>query len=244
MRLFKRLLCNNTIRKFINQNGAISQSSVFQGTLYEYTVMRELQTKLSMCELERVGGANDHGIDIKGSWHIKNIYRKMNPLLNLDQIEAPKRCRVNGAIFKPYRSKALMEDLKVLVQCKGRTHSKVGPREFRELIGTFTSTVTPTNRNKTVMLMCSPHMLTKNGLKLIEMLPIPVIYLRIELLRSAEGLYDLMNSGRLLNYYENQFAQQFLQGCGINEWLKLTMYSATQQQDVIDEKATKTILSN
>lgn len=226
--IFKRKVCNGTIQKFIQHNQSINQSSVFQGTLYEYTVMRELHHKLSMYNLERVGGANDRGVDIKGHWRVSEIQNRMNPILNLDQVEIPKRCNVKGSIFKPYRGKSMPHDLKVLVQCKAHTHAKVGPKEFRELVGTFTSVVRRPETSKTVMLMCSPHVLTKDGLKLIDSVPMPIIFLRVEMLRLKDGLYDLVNSGRLLNYYENQFCQQFLQGCGISEWLKLTMYRSEQ----------------
>lgn len=221
----KRWVSNEAIRGFIKENQSIAQSSVFQGTLYEHTVMRELQEKLAMTKLQNTGGANDHGVDIKGSWQVGRIYDAMNPILQLDSLEIPKRCMVNGATFKPFRHKmSTGAELKALVQCKAFTSSKVAPREFRELVGTFVSLVPNAQRNKTVIMMCSPNMLTKDGLSLINSVRMPLIYLRIEMLQQEEAGYNFIDSGRLLNYYENEYAAQFLQGCGIKEWLKLAMF--------------------
>lgn len=188
--------------------------------------MRELQDKLAMTKLTNTGGANDKGVDIKGSWQVSKIYNTMNPILQLDSIDIPKRCTANGAVLKPFRHKIGTQDqLKVLVQCKAFNRSKVAPREFRELVGTFVSLVPSAQRNKTVTIMCSPHLLTREGLTLINSIRMPLIYLRVEMLQPDGTGYNVLNSGRLLNYYENDYAVQFLQGCGIREWLKLSMYN-------------------
>lgn len=220
----KRWVSNDAIRNYIEQNRPIAQSTVFQGSLYEYTVMRELQNKLAMTQLKKIGGANDRGVDIKGYWRIDRIYQAMNPILLLDQFDVPKRCKINGAVFKPFRFKIPTEPkLKILVQCKAFTYSKVAPKELRELVGTFASLVPASQRNKTVLMMCSPNMLTKEGLNLINSIRMPLIYLRIEMLQFKDNDYDV-STGRLLNYYENEYAAEFLQGCGIKEWIKLSMF--------------------
>ncbi|QLL34743.1 hypothetical protein HG536_0H01180 [Torulaspora globosa] len=221
----RRWKSNSTIKRFIDENRAIANTTVFQGTLYEHTVMRELQGKLAMTSLQKTGGANDRGVDIRGSWDVAKVFHTMNPILKLDQTEVPARCKLNGVTFKPFRHKLPREtQLKVLVQCKAFTSSKVAPKEFRELLGTFASLVSGPQRNKTAIMMCSPNMLTKDGLSLINSVPMPLIYLRIEMLRLKGADYDIADSGRLLNYYENEYAAQFLQGMGIKEWLKLSMF--------------------
>lgn len=221
----RRWQSNSTIKRFIEENRAIANTTVFQGTLYEHTVMRELQEKLAMTSLRKTGGANDRGVDIRGSWDVAKVFHTMNPILKLDQTEVPARCKFNGVTFKPFRHKLPREtQLKVLIQCKAFTSSKVAPKEFRELLGTFTSLVSSSQRNKTAIMMCSPNMLTKDGLSLINSVAMPLIYLRIEMLRLKGSQYDIADSGRLLNYYENEYAAQFLQGMGIKEWLKLSMF--------------------
>lgn len=221
----RRWQSNASIKRFIEENQSIANTTVFQGTLYEHTVMRELQEKLAMTQMQKTGGANDRGVDIRGSWDVSKIFHAMNPILKLDQLEIPARCKFNGVTFKPFRHKLPREtQLKVLIQCKAFTSSKVAPKEFRELLGTFTSLVPSRQRNKTAIMMCSPNMLTKDGLRLINSVAMPLIYLRIEMLRLKGAQYDIADSGRLLNYYENEYASQFLQGTGIKEWLKLSMF--------------------
>ena len=108
------------------------------------------------------------------------------------------------------------------MQCKAFNKSKVTPKEFRELIGTFNSMVPRRKWKSSVMIMCSPHLLTPDGLKLINNINISLIYLRIgQLNKKSDDSFDLVQGGKLLNYYENDTANKLLLGCGINECLKL-----------------------
>lgn len=191
--------------------------------------MRELSEKLAMTKLQKLGGANDHGVDIKGQWPLDFIFRSTNQIVQSDKSSIPKRCSVQGTTLKPLRAKieetqGVLDPIKVLIQCKAFSTSKVSPREFRELVGTFASLVPISQRKRTVILMCSPNMLTKEGLNLMNTVKIPLIYLRIEMLRQLGGKYDFCNSGRLLNYYENDYAAALLKGCCIKEWLNLSLY--------------------
>lgn len=226
-RIEKRYSSNNAILRFIRQNQEISQSSVFQGTLYEHTVMRELSEKLNMIRLQKVGGSHDRGVDIRGRWPLACLFGQVNKVVSLDNV--PKRCKIHGTALKPLRCKideneGKLEPLNTLVQCKAFSGSKVSPREFRELVGTFASLVPDSQRNRSIMMMCSPNLLTRDGLSLINTVKVPLIYLRIEMLRQIGNCYDVENSGRLLNYYENDYAATLLRGCGIKEWLKLSLY--------------------
>lgn len=225
--IWKRCSSNNAIAQFIKQNQEISQSSVFQGTLYEHTVMRELSEKLHMNHLQKIGGSNDRGVDIRGQWPVDFLYREVSKLVTLDEV--PKRSKILGTTLKPLRRKidesdGKLDPLRALVQCKAFSGSKVAPKEFRELVGTFASLVPESQRNRNVIMMCSPNLLTKEGLNLINAVKVPLIYLRIEMLQQIENDYDVKNSGRLLNYYENDYASALLQGCGIKEWLKLALF--------------------
>lgn len=225
--IWKRFSSNGAILQFIRNNPEISHSTVFQGTLYEHTVMRELGEKLHMIELQRIGGSNDRGIDIRGRWPLDFVFDRVRRVVSLEEV--PKRDKIHGSALKPLRRKldekrGQLEPLKVLVQCKAFNALKVSPKEFRELVGTFASNVPDTQRNSTVIMMCSPNLLTKEGLNLINTVKLPLVYLRIEMLKRISDGYDLPNSGRLLNYYENDYAAALLQGCGIKEWLNLSLY--------------------
>lgn len=227
-----RKITNAAIENYISQNRRTVGSTVFQGTLYETVTMRELHDKLEMNNLELVGGAHDGGVDIIGDWPISSIYTRMEQMLGEYPENIPKRCTVNGARLSPLVNKIKTDDqikpLRAFIQCKALSSNKVSPKELRELVGTFSSLVSISDRDKSVVIMCSPHLLTKDGLKLINSVRMPLIYLRIEMLRllkDQEFKYDLENSGQLVNYFENEYAMKLLQGCRINEWLKLGMYS-------------------
>ena len=240
--LGRRWLNNPAIQAYVKQNAAVAHSTVFQGNLYEYTVMRELSEKLRMTKLRKTGGAHDGGVDIKGSWPVDDIYWKISSLMpNLEMASNIKRTNSqNGFVLKPLKYRIIdhtFEPLKVLVQCKAFTKSKLSPREFRELVGTFTSLVSHSQRNKTVCIMCSPHMLTKDTLNLINNITLPLIYLRVEMLKEkTDGHFDLINSGKLINYYENSYASTLMQDCKISEWLKLKLY---KNSDFNSEKKKK-----
>lgn len=225
--IWKRCSSNNAISQFIRQNQEISQSTVFQGTLYELTVMRELSEKLNMSQLQKVGGSHDRGVDIRGQWPLNYLFGQVNKVVSLDDV--PKRCKIHGTTLKPLRRKidendGKLDPLKALVQCKAFSDSKVSPREFRELVGTFASLVPDSQRNHSIIMMSSPNLLTRDGLSLINTIKVPLIYLRIEMLQRMGDNYDMEKSGRLLNYYENDYAAALLQGCGVKEWLKLSLY--------------------
>ncbi|SMN20516.1 similar to Saccharomyces cerevisiae YOR305W RRG7 Protein of unknown function [Maudiozyma saulgeensis] len=226
-----RKITNAAIERYVSLNKHTTGSTVFQGTLYENIAMREMSQKLGMINLERVGGAHDGGVDVTGDWSVVPIYKKMERVLGPYRDKIPKRCTVNGARLTPIASKiesgSEILPLRALVQCKAFTSSKVTPKELRELVGTFGSLVTNSNRDKTVVIMCSPHLLTKDSLKLINGLRIPLIYLRIEMLQFLQGQekYDFENSGKLINYFENEYAMRLLQGCRIDEWVKYDIYN-------------------
>ncbi|CAB4252937.1 similar to Saccharomyces cerevisiae YOR305W RRG7 Protein of unknown function [Maudiozyma barnettii] len=225
-----RKITNAAIERYISLNKHTAGSTVFQGTLYENIAMREMSQKLGMTNLERIGGAHDGGVDITGDWSVVPIYKKMEQVLGPYRDKIPKRCTVNGARLSPIANKIEsgneVTSLRALVQCKAFTSSKVTPKELRELVGTFGSLVNNSERDKFVVIMCSPHLLTKDGLKLINGLRIPLIYLRIGMLRLLQGQenYDFENSGKLINYFENEYAMQLLQGCRVNEWIDYDIY--------------------
>lgn len=227
--LENKYLYDGILTNFVNQNQNIVNSTVFQGTLYEYTVMRELHGKLFMDNVNKVGGAHDGGVDITSTWNINKIHKRVENVMDLSKLyprdKIPKKIKLHSGTVNPLIHKIANDEninLDVLVQCKAFNKSKVTPREFRELIGTFNSMVPRSKWKSSVMIMSSPHLLTPDGLKLINSLDISLIYLRIgQLTKNSDNSFDLANSGKLLNYYENETANRLLLGCGINECLKL-----------------------
>lgn len=224
---------NELIRRFVKQNKAVEGSTVFQGDLYEYTVMRELNDKLWMKNLEKRGGAHDGGIDILGKWPVHEIYYswlKHHGKIEVSYPHDDEFMKTNTGIrFKRYintikKSTNGLNPLKVMVQCKA-LKNKLGPKEFRELVGTFTSQVKSQQKNRCIAIMCSPNLLTKDILTLMNTIDIPIIYLRIEVLQKlAYGEYNLSGSGLLRNYYTNFYCSKLLHGCNVKEWLDSGLY--------------------
>ncbi|CAL9731113.1 hypothetical protein MOUN0_L01376 [Monosporozyma unispora] len=227
--LKNKSLYDGILTNFVNENQNIINSTVFQGNLYEYTVMREIHDKLFMDEVSKVGGAHDGGVDITAKWDIHKIREKVQSVIDLNKLypqnSIPTKIKLQSGTVTPLIHKLQTGDnvnLDVLVQCKAFNKSKVTPKEFRELIGTFNSMVPRRKWKSSVMIMCSPHLLTPDGLKLINNINISLIYLRIgQLNKKSDDSFDLVQGGKLLNYYENDTANKLLLGCGINECLKL-----------------------
>ncbi|CCK71372.1 Rrg7p KNAG_0G03150 [Huiozyma naganishii CBS 8797] len=226
----KRHIHNDTIRSFIELNKLIAHSTLFQGNLYEHVVMREVQNKLLIDNIEKIGGAHDGGVDLQGLWSVHEIYSRVNKVIPLSDRKTPRKEKLHGTSITPLALKLAekgseSKPLNVLIQCKAFSTSKVALKELRELVGTFFSKVSSKNRRSSVIMMCSTQLLTKHAIDLINGLPIPLMYLRIEQLKQMEnGQYDVDNSGKLVSYYENVYARKLLQNCGIDEWLKLEMY--------------------
>ena len=224
---------NDLLVKYINENQNIVNSTVFQGNLYEHVVMRELNDKLFMTNLSKIGGAHDGGVDITAKWNIKKIYSNVLKEVDLNKIyppeNIPKRVKLKSRTINPIIHKLSRDEdaeLDVLIQCKAFNKSKVAPREFRELIGAYNTLVSPKRWNSSVMIMCSPHLLTSDGLKLINSIDLSIVYLRIsQIIQLSDKSFDVYHSGKLLSYYENVTANKLFRGCGIQEFLKLCLYN-------------------
>lgn len=228
--VFKRSLILNSLSNFIRDNQTIINSTVFQGTLYELVTMKELKNKLGMESLVQVGGAHDGGVDILGKWALNPIFTKMNSLFKLSEnygVNIPLKDKIGKLTIEPLYHRLITDKivkLDTIIQCKSLTKSKLAPREVREIMGTFVSKIPIRKRKSTIAFICSPNLLTKDAIKIINELPIPLIYLRIsQLERIDKNDFDLEKTGHLLNYYENDYAQKLLQNCGIRELIKTTL---------------------
>ncbi|AEY98225.1 FAFR541Wp [Eremothecium gossypii FDAG1] len=209
------------LQDYVRKNAAILDSTVFRGTLYELTVMRELHARLGVSRLRQRGAAYDGGIDITGKWDLADV-----PGVAPDPHEAaiPRSVRCGASRLKPLRRKILdgtARPLDVLVQCKALTTARVGGRLFRELFGAFGAfgARSKVHRNNTVLMLSSPNLLTRNGIAVMNQLELPIIYLRIGLPRiAADGS---LRDGYLEHYYENAYAAALLDGCRVQRLIGL-----------------------
>ncbi|RPA94489.1 hypothetical protein L873DRAFT_1701289 [Choiromyces venosus 120613-1] len=105
-----------------------THTTVYVGTLYEYTVKEAL--KSFGMSLERTGGSGDKGVDLRGTWTIPN--------LPLEQSQKPR-------IYD------------VLAQCKcAKIGKKISPAVIRELEGTVSSKKPETIGILAASKPCSP----------------------------------------------------------------------------------------
>lgn len=229
--VFKGSLSDKILLDYIVSNAEIASSTVFRGTLYELTVMRELTKKLGLQNTQLIGGAYDHGVDIKGKLDVLPIITAVEKMIALEE-ELPKRVRVGKSSIKPWRARIKSAKfLDCYVQCKAFNSDKVTGRQVRELMGTFAMRVPPAKRTSSLMVMSSPTLFTRNGLEVFNNAQVPMIFTQVGLLQKGEGgTFDFKNSGQLMQYYENEYASKFLLNCRIKEWLKLRAYDSISEE--------------
>lgn len=179
---------NSKIIDFLKNSSIPKTSTVFKGTLYEHTVVRELEHKFhnfglasgalsnqlcgqpssetqsnKLSDLEIIGGSFDHGIDIIG--------------------------QLKGSLTK------------LLVQCKCFSKQKVTGKEIRELVGATSMYKTMNSQFESLSVLASPNTITKDGIQVMNKIPIPLIYLQVSML----NVRDLDQSGQILSVYENDY---------------------------------------
>lgn len=230
--LLKGSFPKDTIQRYIVANEGIANSTVFQGTLYELTVMRELMEKLRMEHMQVVGGSYDGGVDIRGRWDVTPIITEVDRHIHFEEL--PKRIKVNNTTIKPWRHRVKPSKyLDCYVQCKAFNSEKITGRQVRELIGVFAMQVPLSKRSSSIMIMSAPTLFTKDGITLFNEAQIPMIFTRVEMISAlGNGNFDVENSGKLLQYYENDYASKLLANCGIKEWLKLRAYEAINKNQL------------
>jgi hypothetical protein len=123
-------------------------SSVFRGTLFEYSVLECL--KRHSFDVYRTGGADDKGIDLRGHWTL--------PVLTTNSQDGEES---NSSEKRIKRTR----QIPVVVQCKHEI-KKLGPRVVREVGGirTFVSTVEE-RPSETLRVLASSSMFTEKAIQ-------------------------------------------------------------------------------
>ncbi|KAK5261189.1 hypothetical protein LTR20_004302 [Exophiala xenobiotica] len=109
------------------RTGLSPTSTVYTGTLYEYSTSTTLRTY--GFDLHRVGGRGDRGVDLIGLWHIPRLASRTGSSSTGEWKEHTN----------PSTGETTVETdtFRVLVQCKRLVgkHAKIGPNLVRELDG-------------------------------------------------------------------------------------------------------------
>lgn len=124
-------------------------STTYVGTHYEYTVLQSLRR--FAFDLHRVGGRDDAGTDLVGTWH---IHRRRTPLL-------------------------LPDPVRVVVQCKA-LRTKLGPNLVRELEGAFRHSPVGWRTPDKLAILVSPREATRGVREALTRSVYPLFWIMME----------------------------------------------------------------
>lgn len=187
-------------------------SRVFRGTFYEFQAKEALERHLNLCNLSRVGGAGDNGIDLLGKWDLKKFKRK----------------KKNASLSKELNLIDRKSEIRVLIQCKNHA-TKIKASIIRELAGVHEFHVNGNPLKSafpTFMFLVSPLPLTKQALAQLDTSSVPLIHVRMtSMTREISGLQNddyLVENWQ--NYsigpiYMNHTARNLLQGLSVEDHL-------------------------
>jgi hypothetical protein len=194
-----------TYLRYAQFNETNAGSTVFNGTLYEFTVKEQLEHHFQMSKLTHYGGSYDNGKDLGGQWDISTF----------QECSAPQSIRVRGRKVKPtlLRKSSIMD---LLIQCKCFS-SKITAKEIRELAGIFNFNVRPVNRYTTLGVMCSPSTLTAQGHEQMDRSEIPLMFCQVTRMKPGSDPYDpeALSRSEVLGCYMNPLTVALLQGTSL-----------------------------
>lgn len=183
-------------------------SRVFRGTFYEFQAKEALERHLNLCNLSRVGGAGDNGIDLLGKWDLSKFKRKRkNALASNNRIDRDS-------------------EIRVLIQCKNHA-TKIKASIIRELAGVHEFHVNGNPLKSafpTFMFLVSPLPLTKQALAQLDTSSVPLIHVRmtsmsreISGLKNDDYLVENWQNYSIGPIYMNNTARTLLQGLSVED---------------------------
>lgn len=212
-------------------NESSLRSTVFKGTLYEYTSKDFLESKLKCFDIVRKGGAFDNGIDLVGKWDLYHFFKLNEQDIKANKISTSSKSEkilpiINNSkelhqLQKTRSTKdaiSIRSDIKILVQCKNH-NSKIKASIIRELVGIYLQhNHTEIDTNSTFMILVSPSPLTKQAQSIIDQTSIPLIHIILSPLvpiatdTKSSDVYNLKNwiGGDINSIYLNNYSKILL----------------------------------
>ncbi|KAF3209160.1 hypothetical protein TWF192_010925 [Orbilia oligospora] len=220
-------------------------TTVFTGTLYEYTVLAALTRCLPGISLTRVGGRDDAGVDLLGQWELPRIPRRRIPITTTTTTTIPSTNNNNNNNNNYNTSENNNDDknnnnnptnppendpeiLPLTIQCKNvQQKSWKGPQYIRELEGALAS-----RPHNALGILASVRDITpgmkkqmlasRRALGFVKVTPLEAIY-GGEILVQKYGDHDggllefkLTGRGGLLQQFAwNEVANRYIGGFGI-----------------------------
>lgn len=218
--------------KHCQRNNVSLTSTVFRGTLYEYTAKDFLEKKLQCFGLMRKGGAFDNGIDLVGKWDLYHFFKLNQQDIIQQKLLTGESTHGSNKPIKPIiknskelnfltnksnkkDSLSIKTDINILVQCKNYT-TKIQASTIRELVGIYLQHIkTEIETNSTFMLLISPSPLTKQAQSIIDQTSIPLIHIILSPLlpiNREKNVYNLKNwtGGSIDSVYLNSYSKILL----------------------------------
>lgn len=192
-----------------------TNSGIFIGNLYELEVKRCLEEKFKIQSTLHQGGSNDKGIDINAIWRPAEIFEQENSI----ELPEPKIQIVNSKRVKPliYRNN---QSLKIFVQCKCFSTSKIDPKLIREIKGSCQEYFKK-HGNSAVFMLASTNGFTKIGKEDFDKASIPLIFSKFSRPRLINSKLpykkESWEMGKLMGIYMNPMAIALFKGL---DWIK------------------------
>ncbi|OWB57432.1 hypothetical protein B5S28_g3376 [[Candida] boidinii] len=194
-------------------------STVFQGNLYELTILEFLRNKFDITKAIHQGGKNDKGIDIRANWdltQLKAIPSELPKESSYELVNATKRLK--PLIIRKNKIKSL--NVKLFVQCKCYEKSRIDAKLIREINGTYSNTVSQNSNSRVFFMLVTPTTFTRQGRIDFDLSQIPLIFCKYSKSRKIKGDgYSLKDYdwGQFESFYCNPIAHALLKGI---DWTK------------------------
>jgi len=193
--------------KYAYTNNLSPTSTVFSGTLYEYTVLHALSTRLPpLITLNRSGGRGDYGIDLFGSWSpLSHIHNDPSSQASL----STNKNNNNNA--------TPITTIPLLVQCKAV--ATTGPHIIRELEGALTNRSSSTMGILASTANCTPGIrrhiaISARALGFIKVTPLEYTILKRPT-KNGEVIKLKSGGGLLQQFVWNAKASEMLRDFGV-----------------------------
>ncbi|GMG20843.1 unnamed protein product [Ambrosiozyma monospora] len=223
----------NDLKSYLNyarQSSLSTKTTVFQGNFYEMTFLEFLRRNFKVSRIIHQGGKNDKGIDILANW---------DPIANFETTEIE-----NGKVMQPVEGgnrkvKPIVlkkgkqsKNVKLFVQCKCWTKSRIDAKMIREINGTFHNGNSggahggPKPGSGNFLMVVTPTGFTRQGQIDFDSSLLPLVFIKFsknELKKHKKDVYELNNYklGKFESFYCNPMANALLKGLDWTHFMNL-----------------------
>ncbi|RLV90549.1 Required for respiratory growth protein 7 mitochondrial [Spathaspora sp. JA1] len=205
---------------YCSLNRVDAQSTVFRGTLYELYAKDILEKAFYFKSLIKAGGPGDDGLDLIGKWDLSYFYNKSLKLFPNSVVSKQSVIHYSKENDQSQNDNvSLKDDINVLIQCKN-FKAKLKPGDIKELAGIYHHH--RADPRTTFMVLVTPQLLTKQGLKSFEGAMFPMMCVHISSPSNVSGNpYNLddYTGGEYLGMHLNKVALEFLSGLHVEDLL-------------------------